>query len=153
MMKENTRPAIEMLMQKPIEQIPDNPLNNEKTNEIKSEDIYIDDDYVDDFRFFPPLSTDDRKDFEIKVRGGDLIPYKFPLLTTVDISKSKKQLKDALNKTLKDLNANITYFKTNHNEDQNLKRIRKIEWFINKIDLQKKKKLKKKLIKTAGLNH
>ena len=127
MMKENTRPAIEMLMQKPIEQIPDNPLNNEKTNEIKSEDIYIDDDYVDDFRFFPPLSTDDRKDFEIKVRVGDLIPYKFPLLTTVDISKSKKQLKDALYKTLKDLNANITDFKTNHNEDQNLKRIRKIE--------------------------
>ena len=76
MMKENTQPPIEMLMQKAIEQIPDNPLNNEKLMKLKLKIyiyIYIDDDYVDDFRFFPPLSSEDRKDFEIKVRGGDLI--------------------------------------------------------------------------------
>ena len=54
-------------MQKPIEQIPNTPLNNEKTNDIiKTEDIFIDDDYVNDFNYFPPLSTNDRKDFEIK---------------------------------------------------------------------------------------
>ena len=26
--------------------------------------IFIDDDYVNDFNYFPPLSTDNRKDFE-----------------------------------------------------------------------------------------
>ena len=135
-------------MQKPIEQIPKTPLNNEKTNDIiKTEDIF-DDDYINDFNYFLPLSTDDRKDFEIKVSGGDLIAYKSPLLTTVNISK--KQLKDALNKILEDLNANIKDFTTIHDEDQNLKRTRKIERFINKIDLIIKEKLKKNLIKTSG---
>ena len=92
MIKNNWPPA--EIMQKPIEQIPKTPLNNEKTNDIiKTEDIF-DDDYINDFNCFQPLSTDDRKDFEIKVSGGDLIAYKSPLLTTVKISK--KQLKDAL---------------------------------------------------------
>ena len=40
MMKENTQPPIEMLMQKAIEQIPDNPLNNEKLMKLKLK-IYI----------------------------------------------------------------------------------------------------------------
>ena len=141
MMIKNNWPPAEIIMQKPIEQIPKTPLNNEKTNDIiKTEDIF-DDYYINDFNYFLPLSTDDRKDFEIKVRGGDLIAYKSPLLTTVNISK--KQLKDALNKILEDLNANITDFTTIHSEDQNLKRIRKIERFIDKIDFIIKKKLKK----------
>ena len=42
-----------------------------------------------------------------------------------------------------DLNANITDFTTIHVEDQNLKRIRKMEKFINKIDFDNKEKLKK----------
>ena len=141
MMIKNNWPPAEIIMQKPIEQIPKTPLNNEKTNDIiKTEDIF-DDYYINDFNYFLPLSTDDRKDFEIKVSGGDLIAYKSPLLTTVNISK--KQLKDALNKILEDLNANITDFTTIHSEDQNLKRIRKIERFIDKIDFIIKKKLKK----------
>ena len=148
MMIKNNWPPAEIIMQKPIEQIPKTPLNNEKTNDIiKTEDIF-DDYYINDFNYFLPLSTDDRKDFEIKVSGGDLIAYKSPLLTTVNISK--KQLKDALNKILEDLNANIKDFTTIHDEDQNLKRIRKIERFINKIDLIIKEKLKKNLIKTSG---
>ena len=63
---------------------------------------------------------------------------------------SKKQLKYALNKILEDLNANIKDFTTIHDEDQNLKRIRKIEQFINKIDLIIKEKSKKNLKKTSG---
>ena len=43
--------------------------------------VYIDDSYVNDFNFFLPLSTDDRKNLEIKVSGGDLIAYKSLLLT------------------------------------------------------------------------
>ena len=76
-----------------------------------------------------------------KVSGGDLIACKSLLLTTVSISK--KQLKNAFNKILEDLNADITDFTTIHSEDQNLKRIRKIERFIDKIDFIIKKKLKK----------
>ena len=41
---------------------PNTPLNNEKTNDIKTEDKFIDDDYVNDSNYFPPLSTDNRKD-------------------------------------------------------------------------------------------
>ena len=54
--------------------------------------------------FFPAPSTDDRRDFEIKVSSGDLIAYKSPSLTITNISK--KQLKDALNNILEDLKAN-----------------------------------------------
>ena len=43
--------------------------------------IYIDDSCVNDFNFFLPLSTDDRKNLEMKVSGGDLIAYKSLLLT------------------------------------------------------------------------
>ena len=142
MMIKNNRPPAEIIMQKPIEQIPNTSLNNEKTNDIiKNGDIFIDDDCVNDFNYFPPLSTNDRKDFGTKVSRRGLIVYKSPLLITVNISK--KQLKDALNKILEDLNANITDFTTIHSEDQNLKRIRKIERFIDKIDFIIKKKLKK----------
>ena len=82
------------MMQKPIEQIPNTPLNKEKTNHIiKTKDKFIDNDFVNDFNYFLPLSTDDRKHFEINVSEGDLIPYKSPLLITINISK--KQLKDA----------------------------------------------------------
>ena len=67
------------------------------------------------------------------------------MLTTVNVSK--KQLKDALNIIVVDLNANITDFKKIHVEDQNLKRIRKIGKFINKIDFDNKGKIEKKLNK------
>ena len=78
---------MEDLMQQPIEQIPNNPLNDEKANNIiKAEDIYIDDS-LKDINFFPAPSTDDRRDFEIKVSGGDLIAYKSASLTITNISK------------------------------------------------------------------
>ena len=53
-------------------------------------------------------------------------------------------MKDELNKILEDLNANVTEFTTIHSEDQNLKRIRKIERLINKIDFDNKEKIFKK---------
>ena len=138
------------MMQKPIEQIPNTPLNKEKTNDIiKTKDKFIDNDFVNDFNYFLPLSTDDRKHFEIKVSEGDLIPQKSLLLITINISK--KQLKDALNKILEDLNVNITDFTTIHGEDQNLKRIQKIEQFIDKIDFDNKEKIEKKLDKDKWL--
>ena len=105
LMKENTRPSIDMWMiEEPAEELPNNPLSSEKSD-IKTEDIYIGDTYLDNIQFFPKPSTDDRKDFEIKVGGDNLIVYKSPMLTTVNISR--KNLKDVLNNILEDLNANI----------------------------------------------
>ena len=105
LMKQNNR----LFNEKSIEQIPNDPLSNEKT-EVKIEDIYIDDNYTDNFQFFPALSTDDRKDFESKITGSDLIVYKSPLLTTGKVSR--KQLKVAVNKILDDLNEDIEDFQT-----------------------------------------
>ena len=96
------------MTEKPTEELPNNPLSGKKSD-TKTENIYADDNYLDNIQFFPKPSTDDRKDFEIKVGGDDLILYKSPKLTTVNISR--KNLKDALNNTLEDLNANIEDFK------------------------------------------
>ena len=52
-----------------------NLLSSEKSD-IKTEDIYTDDNCLDNIQFFPKPSTDDRKDFEIKVGKDDLIVYK-----------------------------------------------------------------------------
>ena len=120
LMKENTRPSINMWMtEKPTEELPNDPLSSEK-NDIKTEDIYID----DNIQFFPKPSTDDRKDFEIKVGGDDLIVYKWPMLTTVNISR--KNLKDALNNILEDLNANIENFQIHSGQKTNRRKIGKI---------------------------
>ena len=110
LMKESTRPSIDMWMtEKPTEELPNNPLSSEKST-VKTEDIYIDDNYLANIQFFQKPYTDDRKDFEIKVGGDDLIVYKLLMLTTVNISR--KNLKDALNNILEDLNANIEDFQT-----------------------------------------
>ena len=95
LMKENTCSSIDMWMTgKPTEELPNDPLSSEKSD-IKTEDIYIDDNYLDNIQFFPKPPTNDRKDLKIKVGGDDLIVYKSPMLTTVNISR--KNLKDALN--------------------------------------------------------
>ena len=112
-------------IQKPIELIPNNPfLNYEKIDEeIETEDIYIDNSYTDNYSNFLLVSTDDRKDFKIKINGGDLIAFKYPSLTTVD--NSKTQLKVLLNNFLEDLNANRKYFTDHLNKRRDLKRILK----------------------------
>ena len=95
------------------DEIPNNPLS-----QIKTEDIYIDDSlrdmlYPGNPMFFPQPSTDDRKDFELNVSGNDLIVlsgndlivFKSPALTVVSIAK--KDLKDALDKIIEDLDLNL----------------------------------------------
>ena len=128
LMKQNNQ----LINEKPIEQIPNDHLSNKKI-EIKTEDIDIDDNCTDNFQFFPAPSTDDRKDFELKITGSDLIIYKSPLLTTVNVSR--EQLKVALNKILDDLKANIEEFQTQSGQKTNRKRIRKVKKIIeNKLD-------------------
>ena len=148
-MKENTRPSIDMWMtEKPTEELPNNSLSSGKSD-IKTEDIYIDDNYLDNIQFFPKPSTDDRKDFEIKVGGDNLIVYKWPMLTTVNISR--KNLKDALNNILEDLNANIEDFQTHSGQKTNRGRIRKTKKFINKLDSEEKQFIESKLDKNSWI--
>ena len=142
---------IEKIIQKPIELIPNNPfLNYEKIDEeIETKDIYIDDSYTDNYSKFPPVSTDDRKDFKIEINGGDLIAFKSPSLTTVDVSKM--QLKESLNNILEDLNANKKDFTDQQNKRRDLKRIKKLKNFIDKIDSTEKEETEEKINKTSWL--
>ena len=61
--------------------------------------------YPGDPIFFPQSSADDRKDFELNICGDDLIVFKSPTLTVVSIAK--KDLKDALDKIIEDLDLNL----------------------------------------------
>ena len=92
-------------------------------SDIKTEDIYTEDNYLANIQFFPKPSTDDRRDFEIKVGRDDLIVYESLMLTTVNISR--KNLKDAWNNILEDLNVNIEDFQTRSGQKTNRRRIRK----------------------------
>ena len=122
-MKEKQQPIEKTKIQKPIELISNNPfLNYEKIDEgIEIENSYIDDSYTDNYSKFLPLSADDRKDFKIDINGGDLIAFKSPSLTTVDVSKT--QLKESLNNILEDLNANKKDFTDHLDKRRDLKRI------------------------------
>ena len=149
-MKEK-QPPIEKIIQKPIELIPNNPFLNYKKidEEIETEDIYISDSYTDNYSKFPPVSTDDRKDFKIEINGGDLIAFKSPSLTTVDISKT--QLKESLNNILKDLNANKKGLTEQQSKRRYLKRIEKLKNFIDKMDSAEKEEIEEKFNKPSWL--
>ena len=95
---------------KPVEKIPNNPLYNEA--ELETEDFYIDESFKNLFYhpeesiYFPKLSTDDRKDFEVNVLENDMIVFKSPSLSLVSVEK--KEIKKFLDKIIEDLNLNIT---------------------------------------------
>ena len=117
--------------------------------EIEIKYIYIDDSYTDNYSKFTPVSTENRKDFKIEINGGDLIAFKSPSLTTVDVSKT--QLKESLNNILEDLNANKKDFTDQKNKRRNLKRIKKLKKFIDKIDLAEKEEIEEKINKPSWL--
>ena len=78
-----------------------------------------------------------------------MIVYKSLMLTTVNISR--KNLKDALNNILKDLNANIEDFQTHSGQKTNRRRIRKLKKTINKIDSEEKQLIESKLDKNSWI--
>ena len=61
--------------------------------------------YPGDSIFFLHPSINDRENFELNVSGNDLIVFKSPVLTVVSIAK--KDLKDALDKIIEDLDLNL----------------------------------------------
>ena len=92
-----------------IQEIPNDPLY--PLSQIKTEDIYIDDSfrnllYPGDSIYFPQPSTDDQKDFEMKVPKNEMIVFKSPSLTFSSVEK-KKELVTILNKIIVDLDLNL----------------------------------------------
>ena len=136
------------------------PWSTEK-NDIKTEIFFIDDSLRKMFNpqeliFFPQPSTDDRKDFEINVSGNDLIVFKSPTLTTVNIAK--KNFKNSLENIIQDLNLNIVQLETidgdlsrqkpkektkDHNET--MEKITILKNLINKIDSESKENIEKQI--------
>ena len=114
------------MIQKPIEEISNDPLSYEK-GYIKTEDFYIDDNYsnlLGNIRFFPQPSAYDRKDFQVNIASNELIVYKSPTLTTVNIAK--KDIKNSLNNIVEDLNANIVDLNLTHlDRKRTIKKIKK----------------------------
>ena len=74
-----------------------------------------------------------------------MIAFKPPSLTTIDGSKT--QLKESLNNILEDLNANKKDFTDQQNKRRDLKRIKKLKNFIDKIDSTEKEKIEEKINK------
>ena len=107
--------------------------------------------YPSDPMFFPQLSTDDRKD-ELNVSGDDLILFKSPALTTVSISK--KDLKEALDKIIDDLDLNLKQTlmsqddRTETKQKINiLKNLNKRFGLMKKLDIEKQLQLNEWLTK------
>ena len=92
--------------------------------------------------YFPQLSIDDRRDFELNVSRDDLIVFKLPTLSFVSIAK--KDLKDSLDKIIEDLDLNLQEILISE-DDQNktkqkaniLKSFNKRFSFIKKADIEK----------------
>ena len=78
-----------------------------------------------------------------------MIAFKSPSLTTVDVSKT--QLKESLNNIVEDLNANKKDFTDQQNKRRDLKRIKNLTNFIDKIDSTEKEEIEEKIIKPSWL--
>ena len=142
-MKEKTN-LINYTIQKPTEEIPNNPLSSEQPEPI---DIYLEDNYYDTYDnklIFPQLSTDDRKYFELNIAGDDLIiTFKSTTLKTVDISRT--ELKNTLNNIINDLHANVSDFKTKSNTKATQRQVKKIKNLTEKVDKGDKQHMESRL--------
>ena len=130
-----------------IDEIPNDPLSPEKS--IKTEDNYFDDSLKqmvapENLMFFPQPSTGDRRDFEVNVGGDELIVFKSPALTTVSVAK--KDLKNALEKIIEDLDLNLKQVQMKNDDRQETKqKINLVKNFINRIDSKNKQNIEKQL--------
>ena len=94
--------------------------------------------------FFPQPSTGDRRDFEVNVGGDELIVFKSLALTTVSVAK--KDLKNALEKIIEDLDLNLKQVQMKSDDLQETKqKIYIVKNFINRIDSTNKQNIEKQL--------
>ena len=78
--------------------------------------------FIQRSKIFSSTSTDDRKDFVVDVKGNDLIVFKSPTLTIVNLVR--KDLKNSLENIAEDLGGNVEELKTDHlNRKRTTKRI------------------------------
>ena len=130
-----------------IDEIPNDPLSPEKS--IKTEDNYFDDSLKqmvapENLMFFPQPSTGDRRDFEVNVGGDELIVFKSLASTTVSVAK--KDLKNALEKIIEDLDLNLKQVQMKSDDLQETKQKTNIvKNFINRIDSTNKQNIEKQL--------
>ena len=78
--------------------------------------------YPGDPVYFPQLSSDDRKDFEVNVSGDDWIIFKSPTLNFVGVAK--EEFKDFFDKIIEDLKLNLK--ETFMSEEDKIKEKQKI---------------------------
>ena len=86
-----------------MEEIPN---NTYPPSEITTED---NDDTLKDLAkpiYFPQLSTDDRRDFEIDIAENEMLLFKSPSLTIASVHK--KELRNILDRIIEDLGLNLT---------------------------------------------
>ena len=130
-----------------IDEIPNDPLSAEKST--KTEDNYFDDSLKqmvapENLMFFPQPSTGDKRDFEVNVGGDELIVFKSLALTTVSVAK--KDLKNALEKIIEDLDLNLKQVQMKSDDLQETKqKIYIVKNFINRIDSTNKQNIEKQL--------
>ena len=108
--------------------------------------------------FFLQPSTNDRRDFEVNVGGDELIVFKStanvggdelivfksPALTTVSVAK--KDLKNALEKIIEDLDLNLKQVQMKNDYRQETKqKINIVKNFINRTDSTNKQNIEKQL--------
>ena len=85
--------------------------------------------------YFPQLSTDDRKDFEISILEREMIVFK---LTFASVEKKKKELKTILNNIIEDLGLNLNLLMSKSDKTETKQKITLLKKFNKRLDTAKK---------------
>ena len=134
-----------------IEEIPNNTYPKQ---EITTGDIYIDDSLQDLVKpiYFPQPSTDDRSDFKIDIEKNEMILFKSPSLTVVNIYK--EDLHNILQKIIDDLDLNLKYMLMSPSDTQDTKQKKVIlNQLIKRLNKSPKKDIEKQLESHRWLQH
>ena len=129
----------------PIIDITPNDTNSNEKNDI--EDIYIDNSpkSLTKTIHFPQPSTNDRKDFELKLKDEQMIIFDSPFLET-SISIERKDLNNILENIAEDLDSNLQTLDMNESEKINTKQKKVIvKNIIQKLDKTPNKNIEKQL--------
>ena len=129
----------------PIIDITPNDTNSYEKNDI--EDIYIDDSLKSLTKtiYFPQPSTNDRKDFELKLKDDQMVIFDSPFLDT-SVSIERKDLNNISENIAEDLDSNLQTLDMNESEKINTKQKKVIvKNIIQKLDKTPNKNIEKQL--------
>ena len=127
-----------------IDITPNDTISNEE-NDI--EDIYIDDSLKSLTKtiYFPQPSTNDRKDFELKLKDDQMVIFDSPFLET-SISTERKDLNNILENIAEDLDSNLQTLDMNESEKLDTKQKKVIvKNIIQRLDKTPNKNIEKQL--------